>query len=157
MNHIHRLQVELAQAQATIASYKAQLAQFSAFLCGPKFTGVESDGSRKDWISTGDVLRALRDISAQADEAGESHAANVRWEKFAARNKLRKPEQWEEIDRVKIVDPDGWRDGTDWNKPICREEWERRRDESTTCPMDRFNAQFEEWRGDSRSAGVGCD
>lgn len=65
------------------------------------------------------------------------------------------PEQWEKLDGVKVVDPDGWRDGTDWAKPICKSEWERRKSESTICPTDRFNAQFEEWQGNG--VGVGCD
>lgn len=83
MNYIHKLQIDLAQAQATVESYKKQIAQFSAFLCGPKFTGTESDGSRKDWIATSDVLFALREMQSQAEIAGEDLAANLRHERFA--------------------------------------------------------------------------
>jgi len=82
MNHIHKLQIDLAQAQATIHSYKAQMAQFSAFLCGPKFTGTEN-GERKDWIATSDVLFALREMQSQAEAVGEDAATNLRHERFA--------------------------------------------------------------------------
>jgi len=37
-----------------------KLNEFIIFLNGPKFTGTESDGDRKDWISVSDVICELR-------------------------------------------------------------------------------------------------
>lgn len=39
---------------------------------------------------------------------------------------LRTPEQWQADDPIRILDRDGWRD-LDWNTPITREEYVRRR------------------------------
>ena len=136
MNHIRRLQIDLAQAQATVDSYKAQIAQFSAFLCGPKFTGTEN-GERKDWISTTDVLFALREMQRQAEDAGEQLAANLRHIEFARKAQdsvLRTPSEWEQIDHVTILDCDSWRDGKGWGEPISRAEWEQRKATSTVTP-----------------------
>lgn len=42
------------------------------------------------------------------------------------------PSSWEKIYKVKIIDPDGWRtDGQSFKKPITREEWEHRMNQST--------------------------
>lgn len=43
-----------------------------------------------------------------------------------------RPETWEKISKIIILDPDGWRsDGQSFNKPIDVDEWNRRKDEST--------------------------
>jgi len=47
------------------------------------------------------------------------------------------PITWAKIDGVEIIDPDGWRaDGQSFDVPIARDEWERRRDESTIHPVN---------------------
>jgi len=45
----------------------------------------------------------------------------------------RKPCEWEKIDGIKIIDPDGWRgiNGKSFEEPITRAEWEERKNEST--------------------------
>jgi hypothetical protein len=39
-----------------------RIEHFRQHLLTPKFVGVDSDGDRKDWISTSDVLRFLEDL-----------------------------------------------------------------------------------------------
>jgi hypothetical protein len=41
------------------------------------------------------------------------------------------PRTWERITNTSILDPDGWRDGTSWNKPIDFKEWTSRMNQST--------------------------
>jgi hypothetical protein len=55
MNHIVRLQSDLAAAQAELAAKAESIQAFRVHLAGDKFTGFEPDGSRKDWIAVGDV------------------------------------------------------------------------------------------------------
>jgi len=44
----------------------------------------------------------------------------------------RYPSEWEVIDNIKVLDPDGWRmDNRPWDVPITREEWDRRMSHST--------------------------
>lgn len=67
MNHITRLQIDLAAAQATLAAKDQAIQAFRAHLDGEKFRGFEDDGSRKDWIAIADVLAWLAMIkSAEA-------------------------------------------------------------------------------------------
>ena len=49
---------------------------------------------------------------------------------------LKLPAEWEVIDDVAVMDPDGWdRKNYDesWNTPICREEWILRMRQSTVA------------------------
>jgi hypothetical protein len=62
VNYIKRLESENAALKAAFAATRDELGAFRAFLGTEKFTGVESDGSRKDWISTADVSHRLADI-----------------------------------------------------------------------------------------------
>jgi hypothetical protein len=62
MNHIHRLQTELAEANADMIGKAERLEQFRAHLHSPKFAAEQRDGSRGDWIAVADVLRWLRYI-----------------------------------------------------------------------------------------------
>ena len=64
MNHIVRLQTDLAAAQAEIAAKSDAIQEFRIHLAGSKFAGADADGSRKDWIATSDVDAWLTHISA---------------------------------------------------------------------------------------------
>lgn len=66
MNYIKQLQADNAAAKNQANEILNDIIAFKAFLASPKFVGVESDGSRKDWISTGDVDRFLSDIGSKA-------------------------------------------------------------------------------------------
>lgn len=68
MNYIKSLQAEIAQKNAQIAEAKETIQEFLAHLNGPKFTGVDSDGSRKDWISTADVIFRLQELRSILNE-----------------------------------------------------------------------------------------
>mgnify|MGYP001574534752 CR=1 FL=1 len=73
MNYIHQLQAELNASIAATEAFKQSLNDFRQLLHSPKFTGMQADGERKDWISTGDVLAMLWNIEnnalAKYDEA----------------------------------------------------------------------------------------
>ncbi len=64
MNHIARLQTDLAAAQAAIAATAEAVQEFRVHLAGSKFAGTDPDGSRRDWIATTDVLAWLANITA---------------------------------------------------------------------------------------------
>ena len=55
MNHIARLQADLAAANAALEAKAEAIQEFRVHLAGDKFAGTEADGSRKDWIATSDV------------------------------------------------------------------------------------------------------
>jgi hypothetical protein len=67
MNHIVRLQTDLAAAQAEITAKADAIQEFRIHLAGIKFAGVDADGSRKDWIATSDVYAWLTHISAAGE------------------------------------------------------------------------------------------
>jgi hypothetical protein len=56
MNHIARLQSDLAAANAELSAKDEVLQTFRVHLDGEKFRGVDADGSRRDWIAVADVL-----------------------------------------------------------------------------------------------------
>jgi hypothetical protein len=62
MNFIKSLQAENKQLKEIIANAQNELGAFCLFLNSNKFTGVESDGGRKDWIATGDTIKAIQEI-----------------------------------------------------------------------------------------------
>jgi hypothetical protein len=62
MNHIHRLQNDIADLNDQIMRRAERIAEFRAHLALPKFAAVQSDGSRGGWISTADVHRWLQYI-----------------------------------------------------------------------------------------------
>ena len=64
MNYIARLQGELAEAQEQLQAKDEALRAFRAHIAGEKFSGFDSDGSRKDWIAVRDVDARLLDILA---------------------------------------------------------------------------------------------
>jgi len=55
MNHIARLQADLAAAQAEAAAKTEICRELRAHLTSAKFCGTEPDGSRRDWIAVRDV------------------------------------------------------------------------------------------------------
>jgi hypothetical protein len=63
MNFIKSLQAANLDQLDKLAAMQNEIAEFRIFLHSAKFTGVDSDGGRKDWIATGDVLRRLEIIS----------------------------------------------------------------------------------------------
>lgn len=64
MNHIARLQADLAAAKTELGA-KAEIIQlFRTHLASGKFAGFEADGSRRDWIATRDVFAWLSCIAA---------------------------------------------------------------------------------------------
>lgn len=56
MNHIARLQSELAAAKAELREKDEAPQAFRVHPDREKIRGVEADGSRKDWIAVADVL-----------------------------------------------------------------------------------------------------
>lgn len=54
-NYIKNLESANRDKQAALDLALAKLHSFRAFLVGPKFTGTDLDGERKDWIATHDV------------------------------------------------------------------------------------------------------
>lgn len=61
-NYIHRLQDENAAKQARIDELERRLRGFLVHLQSPKFRGTDPDGSRRDWIATGDVNTRIGEI-----------------------------------------------------------------------------------------------
>ena len=65
MNYIARLQSELAEAHEQLQAKDEALRAFRAHIAGEKFSGFDSDGSRRDWIAVRDVdARLLESIAA---------------------------------------------------------------------------------------------
>lgn len=63
MNHIAKLTQDRENLMRQIQWSKKGINDFLAYLqTSPKFQGTESDGSRKDWIATADVINTLREI-----------------------------------------------------------------------------------------------
>lgn len=62
MNHILALQAEVSNLKFQLNQVNEELTRFMAHLHSPKFQGTQADGSRKDWISTGDVLNTIKEI-----------------------------------------------------------------------------------------------
>lgn len=64
MNHIARLQSELAAAREQALAKDEALRAFRAHLASSKFCGFDCDGSRRDWIAVRDVDARLLEIIA---------------------------------------------------------------------------------------------
>ncbi len=67
MNYITRLQEELTNERARLAATRDAIGNLRLHLQGEKFQGYEADGSRRDWIATGDVWRWSELILAALD------------------------------------------------------------------------------------------
>ena len=59
---IKDLEAKILERDAVIAVVVNELMALRAHLCSDKFTGLDLDGARKDWISTKDVDTRLLDI-----------------------------------------------------------------------------------------------
>ena len=62
MNYINQLQRDLARREAEIATMREQVQGFKIHLASQKFVGLETDGSRKDWIATSDISAFLETL-----------------------------------------------------------------------------------------------
>lgn len=65
MNYIKKLQTEKVELENKLAHMKQSITDFQTHLHSEKFQGVQADGSRKDWISTADVLNWLREVKSE--------------------------------------------------------------------------------------------
>lgn len=66
MNHIHRLQNDVADLSGQILRRAKRIQEFREHLASPKFNAEQADGSRGDWIAVADVQRWLRYIEDDA-------------------------------------------------------------------------------------------
>ncbi len=62
MNYIKKLQEEVEEHKAARAEAVELIDEFMNHLQSTKFRGAEEDGTRRDWIATGDVLTRLAEI-----------------------------------------------------------------------------------------------
>ena len=65
MNYIKQMQADLKERDDKLERLKGNVAEFMTYLHSPKFTGLESDGGRRDWIATGDVLHWLMEVRGE--------------------------------------------------------------------------------------------
>lgn len=77
MNYIRRLQSDLESAKAEAAALRRSLAELNWHLHTSKFVGEDSDGARRDWIATGDVLRWIQETQHNATVASDHGADTV--------------------------------------------------------------------------------
>ena len=71
MNHIHKLQQNQTEFVRICGEALDILHEKRVFLHGPKFTGVDLDGGRKDWIATNDVLAMLEELRSTLMQSTE--------------------------------------------------------------------------------------
>ncbi len=63
MNYIKQLEYELRRALARIERYEQELRNYHSQLSyDAKFSGVDDDGDRKDWVATRDVTYRIETI-----------------------------------------------------------------------------------------------
>jgi len=62
MNYIKKLQRENEEMRHRLDAIMQEVQAFRAELLTHKFTGVDLDGGRKDWMSTSDIDSRLQDI-----------------------------------------------------------------------------------------------
>lgn len=60
MNYIKRLEAENTEAKRRLLKLETEIQEFRAYLFSPKFTGFDSDGDRKDWISISELDNYLQ-------------------------------------------------------------------------------------------------
>lgn len=61
-NYIKTLEGRVEELESRLQEKAELVAAFRQHLLSPKFSGLDQDGSRKDWIATGDVLRWLAEL-----------------------------------------------------------------------------------------------
>ena len=66
MNYIKQLQAENREAKRRLQEVQDLCQQYRAELLSPKFTGVDLDGSRKDYMGTSDLDTRLQAIHSLA-------------------------------------------------------------------------------------------
>ena len=64
MNYIKRLEAELARAKGSERFGSGTYSPCYGAHSRTKFTGIDLDGSRKDWIATSDVQMMLTDFKS---------------------------------------------------------------------------------------------
>ncbi len=64
-NYIKTLEARVEELEARLQEKAELVAAFHQHLLSPKFSGLDQDGSRKDWIATGDVLRWLAELERE--------------------------------------------------------------------------------------------
>jgi len=64
-NYIKTLEARVEELEARLQQKAKLVAAFRQHLLSPKFSGLDPDGSRKDWIATGDVLRWLAELERE--------------------------------------------------------------------------------------------
>lgn len=63
-NYIQTLQTIAADRGERLTQLHERIESMRAHLLSSKFSGVDLDGDRKDWIATADVLRFIEDLRA---------------------------------------------------------------------------------------------
>jgi hypothetical protein len=69
VNFIHLLQKDNSTLRDGLDLLDTEICDFLQFLNSAKFTGTESNGDRKDWIATGDVIHRLVDFRLKIAES----------------------------------------------------------------------------------------
>lgn len=64
--YINRLEQENKEKKEKLNRINEEITLFLDYLHSSKFVGVESDGERKDWISTTDVVHKLFELRSLA-------------------------------------------------------------------------------------------
>lgn len=65
MNYIHQLRQQVETRNTAIAHAQVSINRMMAHLATDKFIGTDSNGDRKDWISTTDVVNFLRELRSE--------------------------------------------------------------------------------------------
>ena len=62
MNYIKRLEAENKEVKEQLADIETRITEFRAYLLSDKFTGIDLDGDRKDWIGTSELDSFLLEL-----------------------------------------------------------------------------------------------
>ena len=66
-NYILRLRSRVEELEAKLQQAEAWKQDFRVHLASAKFQGTDPDGSRRDWIATGDVAARLAHLDTSGD------------------------------------------------------------------------------------------
>ena len=64
-----KLHEQVKVLKERLAKTEDSMQAYRAFLWGPKFAGIDTDGASKDWIRTGEVTSAIGDWIAILQDA----------------------------------------------------------------------------------------